>query len=93
MNQYFSVTTSNVLNRLLHAIIPFNYKFHELIQENPDIYGPFWIYTTLIFVIAAAGSITQIFSVLILLKKDTTDVAFFQTFVPVAAAVVKIIVI
>jgi hypothetical protein len=44
-------------------------------------------------VIAAAGSITQIFSVLILLKKDTTDVAFFQTFVPVAAAVVKIIVI
>ena len=34
-----------------------------MIQENPDIYGPIWIYTTLIFVIAAAGSITQIFSV------------------------------
>lgn len=82
MKQYFNVTTADVRSRLLHSLIPFNPKFYDISEKTPDLYGPFWIYTSLIFIIAAAGSLAKY------LNNDSTQ-NFFQTFVPIAAAIVK----
>ena len=35
--------------------------FKEVLQDKPDLYGPFWIATTLIVVIIAASSLMQFF--------------------------------
>lgn len=82
LQPYFDITTDQLKERLINSLIPFNPKFFEISQKNPDLYGPFWIYTTLIFVIAASGSLTK------QLKGDSSD-QFFQEFVPLAASLVN----
>jgi hypothetical protein len=62
-------------------LIPFNPKFYDLSEKSPDLYGPLWIYTTLIFIIAAAGSLAKYL-------KDINTINFFQEFVPLAAGMV-----
>jgi len=44
------------LTRCLRALFPFKFNFIELIHEKPDLYGPFWITTTLIFLMAASAN-------------------------------------
>ncbi len=68
----------------MHSLVPFNPKFHDISHTKPDLYGPFWIYTTLIFVIAASGSLTKY------LENDRSQ-DFFQLYVPKAASMVYII--
>ena len=41
------------------SFIPIKGNFLETINGNPDLYGPFWIYTTLIFAISASANISQ----------------------------------
>ncbi|KAG0454842.1 hypothetical protein HPP92_023780 [Vanilla planifolia] len=53
---YFDVDTSDVLERIRESIIPFKASFTELTANNPDLYGPFWICTTLIFAAASIGT-------------------------------------
>ena len=53
--RYFMVETTHVLERMLASILPTK-SFVELVQDNPDFYGPFWIPTTVIFVMFAASS-------------------------------------
>ena len=49
----FDVDTLQVLNRIKGALLPRpKGAFFELIAPNPDLYGPFWIATTLIFTMA-----------------------------------------
>jgi len=31
-------------------------EFLEVTKDKPDLYGPFWIFTTLIFLLTAAGN-------------------------------------
>jgi hypothetical protein len=47
--QYFDVTSQDVLQRLLFSLVPFTSKLEGAIGDNPDMYGPFWIFTVLIF--------------------------------------------
>lgn len=54
--QYFEVDTADILERIKDSIIPFRGSFSEKTANNPDLYGPFWICTTLIFVAAAIGT-------------------------------------
>lgn len=54
--QYFDVDTADILERIKDSIIPFRGSFSEKTANNPDLYGPFWICTTLIFVAAAIGT-------------------------------------
>ncbi len=68
-------------SRLLHSLIPFNPKFYDISQQTPDLYGPFWIYTTLIFIIAAAGSLSGYL-------QNNISQNFFQEFVPIATGIV-----
>ena len=84
LKRYFDVTTKDVLFRLLHSFIPFNPKFFDLSKDKPDLYGPFWIYTALIFIIAASGSLSRKF-------QGSEIINFFEDFVPVAALVIYII--
>lgn len=79
------MTTADVRSRILHSLVPFNPKLHDISENNPDLYGPFWIYTTVIFVIAASGSLS------IYMNKILKTSSFFQEFLPVAAATVYII--
>lgn len=54
---YFNVDTGDVLGRIFRAIaLFFKGDFHEFISPNPDLYGPFWVSTTLVFVSAVTGN-------------------------------------
>lgn len=62
---HFDVTSVQVRDRLLRALLPLRWgKFYaqtddglgNVHSERADLYGPFWIATTLIFLLAAAGN-------------------------------------
>ncbi|RDY13264.1 Protein YIPF1-like protein [Mucuna pruriens] len=53
---YFDIDTSDVLERIIDSLFPFRGSFNEKTATNPDLYGPFWICTTLIFVAASIGT-------------------------------------
>ncbi|CAH9073671.1 unnamed protein product [Cuscuta epithymum] len=53
---YFDVDTSDVLERIKYSLFPFGGAFTEKTSSSPDLYGPFWICTTLIFVAASIGT-------------------------------------
>jgi hypothetical protein len=46
---------------LLTSLIPFNKRFYAEYKEKPDLYGPLWIYTTLIIMLAIAGNLSRYF--------------------------------
>ncbi len=82
LKKYFDLDTADFFKRFLQAIIPFNPMFYKSIELTPDLWGPIWIYTTLIFIIAACGSLSKY------LSNDVINVSFFQEFIPIAAAFV-----
>jgi protein YIPF1/2 len=54
--QYFDVDTEDVVDRIKNAIgSPLSGTFGSVIGENPDLWGPFWVCATLIF-LNALGS-------------------------------------
>ncbi|XP_021674064.2 uncharacterized protein LOC110660169 isoform X2 [Hevea brasiliensis] len=53
---YFDIDTTDVLERIKDSLFPFRGTFSEKTAGNPDLYGPFWICTTLIFVAASIGT-------------------------------------
>lgn len=59
----FDVDTVQVLNRVKGALLPRpKGAFFELVNQNPDLYGPFWISTTLIFAMAMTGNLASFFA-------------------------------
>lgn len=56
LDEYFQVSQTEIAERLKNSFKPLSKHFIEI---RPDFYGPFWIYTTLIFLIAACGSVTE----------------------------------
>ena len=57
LQPYFNVENTDIKSRILHSLIPFNPRFYDIIDNNPDLYGPFWISSTLILTIAASGGL------------------------------------
>jgi protein YIPF1/2 len=57
--RFFNVNTNEVLSRIVASMMPsINKSFLvSKIRPNPDLYGPFWIATTLVFSIAISGNI------------------------------------
>lgn len=53
---FFDIDTSDVLERIKDSLFPFKGSFSEKTADNPDLYGPFWICTTLIFVAASIST-------------------------------------
>ncbi|MCJ1431629.1 hypothetical protein MMC27_000984 [Xylographa pallens] len=56
--QFFDVDTSEVLRRCRVAVYPRS-NFLDILDGNPDLYGPFWIATTVIFILFITGTISQ----------------------------------
>lgn len=54
--QFFDVDTTEVMWRCLRSLWPFKLNFIQFVRTNPDFYGPFWITTTLIFMLAAGSN-------------------------------------
>ena len=79
--KYFQITSQEFLLRLFNSLIPFNNKFQNLIKERPDLYGPIWIYSSLILIISATGSLTRTL-------QGNNNKNFFQEFVPIAGVVI-----
>ncbi|ONK76889.1 uncharacterized protein A4U43_C02F900 [Asparagus officinalis] len=52
---YFNVDSDIVVDRLISSVYPTN-DFYRKIDTNPDMYGPVWITTTLVFIFAALGN-------------------------------------
>lgn len=56
--QFFDVDTSAVLTRCWAALYP-RANFLDVLEGNPDLYGPFWIATTVVFILFLSGTISQ----------------------------------
>jgi hypothetical protein len=78
---YFDFETDEIIKRLIASFIPFNKNFINLVEKKPDLYGPFWIYTTLIFIVACAGSLTKYI-------QGATNEDYFQKFIPLGGSVI-----
>lgn len=68
--------------RLGHSLIPFNPKFHSIYQAKPDLYGPFWILTTLIASLFIAGNLSRYIQV------GKKDFEYNFTVIPIAAGII-----
>ena len=79
LDPYFEVNTNDIKIRLISGFVPFSKTFVEI---KPDLYGPFWIYTLLIFLISASNSITHLGS--------KTNQESFVVFIPNAATLVSL---
>lgn len=56
----FDVDSAHILTRVVHAVLPRpRAQFFEVIASNADLYGPFWIATTLVFVIGVTGNLAK----------------------------------
>lgn len=55
--QFFDVDTSAVLSRCWAALYP-RANFLDVLEGNPDLYGPFWIATTVVLILFLGGTIS-----------------------------------
>lgn len=58
--KFFDIDTYHVKERIIGSVLPWPRKnfVHVYLRRNPDLYGPFWICTTLVFAIAISGNIS-----------------------------------
>ena len=53
----------DIVNRTVNATAKgYAGNFADFVEDKPDLYGPFWIATTLIVVSSASGSFAQYLS-------------------------------
>lgn len=57
-SQFFDVDTSAVLARCWAALYP-RANFLDVLEGNPDLYGPFWIATTVVLILFLGGTISD----------------------------------
>jgi hypothetical protein len=56
--QFFDVDTNQILARCRAALYP-RQNFLDVLEGNPDLYGPFWIATTVVVILFLTGTINQ----------------------------------
>lgn len=56
--QFFDVDTNEVLRRCVAALYPRS-NFLDVLEGNADLYGPFWIATTVVVILFLTGTISQ----------------------------------
>lgn len=59
--RFFDIETHHVKERIIGSMVPWPGKnfINIYLRRNPDLYGPFWICTTLVFAIAISGNISN----------------------------------
>lgn len=60
-SRFFRITNGDFLKRMLYSLFFFRPSLALEIKDNPDLYGPFWIYSTLILVLASSGNLSAYF--------------------------------
>lgn len=55
------MSQEEVVERIKLNFIPIRRDFIEKIRPNPDLYGPFWILTTLIFLLGSTSNLARYF--------------------------------
>lgn len=68
--------------RLINSLHPFNPRFHSEFHAKPDLYGPFWILTSLIATLFIAGNISRY------IKMGKNDFEYNFTIIPMAAGII-----
>eukprot|EP00347_Sterkiella_histriomuscorum_P019422 403341685 len=81
---YFDITTNELTMRLLTSLIPFNRKFYQSYKSKPDLYGPFWIYTTLIMILSISGN----YSMYLQSSASETNFVYNFNYIPIAATII-----
>ena len=59
IRKYFDVELDEIKEKLKYSLMPYSPKFQQLAERNPDLYGPFWIFATLVYIVAVAGNISN----------------------------------
>jgi len=59
---YFDVNQFEIKDRLLGSLNPVSPAFATALGEKPDLYGPFWITSFLIFLLTITGNFTEVIS-------------------------------
>ena len=86
LEPYFDVDTNDIVQRTVQATVKgYSGSFTDFVSDKPDLYGPFWICTTLIVVSSAAGSFDQYLGGVSKddMDKVTASCAFFYGYVTV----------
>ena len=60
--EFFQVSQEEVLERIKLNFMPFKREFLEKSKENPDFYGPFWILTTIVFLLGSTSNLSRYFA-------------------------------
>jgi hypothetical protein len=60
--QYYSMGQTLVVNRIARSFSPWRRDFFDTEDNRPDIYGPFWIMTTVVFLLSSMGNIARYFN-------------------------------
>lgn len=55
--RFFDVDTSQVVERCLKTLYPVGDFANDTLNNQPDLYGPFWISTTVIFALYVCSSL------------------------------------
>ena len=79
---FFDVSTREVVQRLGYSLVPFHPKFHEIYHAKPDLYGPFWILTTLVTSLFISGNLSRY------IRLGKKDFEYNFTIVPFSAGVI-----
>ncbi|GME42347.1 hypothetical protein GTA08_BOTSDO10361 [Neofusicoccum parvum] len=56
--QFFDVDTNEVIRRCWAAVFP-RTNFLDVLEGNPDLYGPVWIATTVVMILFLTGTMSQ----------------------------------
>ena len=56
--QFFDVDSDQVLKRSLRSFVFWKPDFFQSLQPSPDLYGPFWIATTVVFILFVTGNLS-----------------------------------
>ena len=82
--QFFNVETNEVLWRLFYALsIVFYKKFKEIGPNKIDMYGPFWIYATMVLSLAVSQNMYSY-----LTRPAHTKFVYTISYVPTAFAII-----
>lgn len=81
--QYFEVTTEEVLWKVFYALTVVWYKKFKISAQKVDFYGPFWVYATMVFSLAASQNLYSFLS-----RPEHTRFKYTIEYVPKAFGVV-----
>mmetsp|Transcript_16307 Transcript_16307/g.31640 ORF Transcript_16307/g.31640 Transcript_16307/m.31640 type:complete len:346 (+) Transcript_16307:154-1191(+) len=56
---YFNVVTQDIIDRMQRVATPWKNDFFETLDNRPDLYAPFWVCATLVFLIASMSNLAS----------------------------------